>query len=333
MKRFTKGCLFTALALLAVGSVFCGMFGMLGGFRQLDSIERGGVHLGKLDAYLQKYGGRWWRWNDSGSGWSEEWQSGLNGLTSTVQTEYKASDFRELDIELGGENLVIAQSEDDYVWLANGSKNARIKYGLDGGAFKLYNAERDHFWGHITAPRGCVYLYLPKGMGLSAIDLEIGAGKVESIALEADEIDLEVGAGNVTVEGMKARTVRTDVGAGSANIGGIHADEADITAGVGSISVKGANVRDIAFEVGMGNIDFEGAIAGDADIDCGMGNIDMALDGREADYNYNLDCTMGTVRIGDDKYSGLSSERFINNGSSRQFDVDCSMGNINISFR
>ena len=37
MKKFTKGCLITALILFIIGCIFCLTFGTLGGFRQIDS--------------------------------------------------------------------------------------------------------------------------------------------------------------------------------------------------------------------------------------------------------------------------------------------------------
>ena len=40
MKKFTKSCLITALVLFIIGSVFCATFGMMGGFRQIDAVNR-----------------------------------------------------------------------------------------------------------------------------------------------------------------------------------------------------------------------------------------------------------------------------------------------------
>lgn len=331
MKKFTKVCLITALILFVMGSIFCGIFGMLlGGFRQINSSNSNSLHLGGLGYN----GNRWGFWYDEGN---EDWEeTGMNDFisTSAVQTDYKAADIKSIDIELNNENLTIAQSDTDRIniWIDSNSGN-HIKYKMDGGTFQLYSTKRNRLWGIIGAPRGGVCLYLPKGMSLSSIDLEVGAGKLESIALEADEINFEAGAGQFNIEGIKGREVNIDVGAGTANINELNADEADVSAGAGSVSVKSIDVRELSLEVGMGNIDMEGIISRNADIECGMGNINANLDGAETDYNYKLECAIGNVRIGESRYSGLASERVIDNGSDRQFDVECSMGNITINFK
>ena len=39
MKKFTKGCLITALVLFIVGLIICGVGGLLGGFRELSEMD------------------------------------------------------------------------------------------------------------------------------------------------------------------------------------------------------------------------------------------------------------------------------------------------------
>ena len=331
MKKFTKVCLFAALTLFIIGCIFCGVFGMMGGFRQLDSANRNGV-FGNLRTVLWGYKSSWFDWG--GNDWDEErWTEMKNISTNTesaLQTNYNVDDISDIDIELGGENLIITESEDDYIWIKNSSGNNNFKYGRDGSTFKLYSTNSIKFWKNVS--RGNIYLYLPKSVTLKSIDLEVGAGRLNSIALKADEISLDIGAGEFYIEGMSGRKVNISVGAGKANIDSIDADEADISVGAGSISARGINIRDISLEVGMGNIDVTGTISGNADVECGMGNINMFLQGSEADHDYYLECAMGSIRVGSNKYSGIASEKVIDNGSDSKFDVECAMGNIDISF-
>lgn len=336
MKKFTKGCLITALVLFIIGAVLCATFGMMGGFRQVDSINR------KIYGDWQfRFGNLIWGFDDLWSvrdsdDWDEERWTEMNSMNSSISTEsaertnYNINDISDIDIELGGENLVISESEDDYIWIKNDSEHNRIKYGINGSTFKLYSTRHVNFWRNIS--RGNIYLYLPKGIRLDSIDLEMGAGNMNSVVLEADEISLDIGAAKFDVAGINSREVNINIGAGKADINFINADDASISVGAGSISIKGLDVKDIALEVGMGNIDAVGKISGNADVDCGMGNISMALQGYESDHNYYLDCAMGNISVGNNKYSGIASERTINNGSSSDFYVECAMGNINIDF-
>ena len=51
MKKFTKICLITALILFVVGIAFCSLFGMAGGYSQLESIRGENdltIHIGDL---------------------------------------------------------------------------------------------------------------------------------------------------------------------------------------------------------------------------------------------------------------------------------------------
>lgn len=346
MKKFTKGCLVTALILFIIGCAFSVTFGMMGGFRQIDSLHGNRafriLRFGNMGSYIFGYNGSWFGiWNEED--WYEDLEeledldeerwSGMNELVSggsASKTNYRVNDISNIDIELGGENLIITESEDDYIWVGNNSGHNRVKYGKDGNTFKLYTKSGIRVWKNIS--HGNIYLHLPRGMTLDNIDLEVGAGKLDSIALEAHEIDLDIGAGEFVIDGMSAHEIYISVGAGKADIDSVKADEADISAGAGSIGIRDMDVGDLSLEVGMGSIAAEGKISGEADIECGMGSINMRLDGSETDYNYNLECAMGSVQIGGNKYSGLASERIVDNGSRVTFDVECAMGAVNIDF-
>lgn len=347
MKKFTKGCLITALVLFITGCVFCAAFGVTGGFRQIDAMNGNRsfkiLRFGNLGNYVLGYNGSWlgiWDEDDWYEDWEywedrdeEEWTEmayELAAVGTGEQTNYNVNDISNIDIELGGENLIIEESEDDYIWVGNNSGHNRIKYVKEGRTFKLYSRQSVRLWKNVS--RGSVYLYLPKGMTLDSIDLEVGAGKFNSIALEADEISLDIGAGTFTIEGMSAREVDISIGAGKADIYSMNATDAEISVGAGSINLNEIDVRDISLEAGMGSISAEGKVSGDADIECGMGSISMILDGSEKEHDYYIDCAMGAVQIGGNRYSGLASERRIDNGSSSTFSVDCSMGSINIEF-
>lgn len=344
MKKFTKGCLITALILLITGCVFCAVFGTMGGFRQIDYTNGNGPYkilkLGGLGNFVLGYNGyNFGIWDaDDWDEWDEdEWSENYNmndvvSSESAVQTSYSVDDITDIDIDLGGENLIIAESEDEYIWIENNSGNNKIKYGKEGRKFKLYSKTGIRLWKNVNITKGSIRLYLPKGLILDSIDMDVGAGKMESSALEADEISLDIGAGEFNIKSIMAREVDISVGAGKVTIENISASEADISVGAGSLDMTGLDAGDLTLEVGMGSIDVEGRISGDADLECGMGNISMKLQGLESEYNYILEAAMGNIRIGDSKYSGLASERRVDNGSRSTFDVECAMGNIEIDF-
>ncbi len=336
MKKFTKGCLITGLVLFIFGCAFWGICGYMGGFRQLDDLHlRHGNILGiGADRFRWGYLGDWF---DIISFWDEDWwldESGTSNLLDKgdkISTHYTASSVTEMDIELGGCNLVIKESEDDCIWLANDSRIKDVKYSLKNGVFKLYFTKSVRYYHDIT-DNGSIWLYLPKGMDLNAIDMEIGAGKMESMALSAKAIDLDAGAGNFVIEGLSGDDINILVGAGKAEIHSIQAENVYAECGAGEIKVDDLISNELTLEAGMGNMVMKGDIYENADIKCNMGNIKLTLQGAKTDYDYDMECSMGNLNLGGEKYSGVAIGKDINNGNGRLIEIECAAGNITIDF-
>lgn len=141
-----------------------------------------------------------------------------------------------------------------------------------------------------------VDVYYPKGMKFKSVEIGIdaGAGKLDG-ALEAEEVEISVGAGEFV------------------NSGSILAKSCDISVGVGEGELEGIDAADI-------------------DGECGIGSLSLSLAGKERDYNYKLECGVGSVQIGEGEYSGLAAEKSIDNHASRSLDLECGMGEIDVEF-
>lgn len=342
MKKFTKGCLITALVLFIFGCAFFAICGYMGGFRQLDNmnLDRGNILSIGWHGIRLGYNGGWFGISDDDwDGWEDSWRSddfgtpNLVEVGEQVQTNYDASAVTNIDIELGGANLVIEESKDDYIWIANNSSEKTVKYALKNGVFTLYYGRTVRFWQNISDNNnGTIHLYLPKDLNLDSIDLEMAAGNMDSIALAANEIDIEVGAGNFKMKGLTANEIDIRVGAGNAHIQDLHARDVSAECGAGEINIEKCSVNVISLDTGVGNMDIKGTVTVAADIKCGMGNIDLTLQGTQQDYDYDLECSLGNIVIGGDRYSGIAKDRSIRNGSDRIIDAECSAGNITINF-
>ena len=318
MKKFTKGCLITALILFVFGCAFWGICGYMGGFRQLDNLN-----ISRDRFFSIGWNGIRWGFNGNWFGiWDDDYDddrwpksAGTPSLVEVgdkVKTDYHALEITDIDIELGGNNLIIEESDDEYIWIANNSNVKTVKYALKNGVFKLYYGNTVNNWNDI-AKNSNICLYLPEGMNLNTIDIEMGAVNMESIVLTANEIDMEIGAGNFNIEGLLSDEVNISVGAGNAEIENLDAGEVSMEVGAGEIVVDDMTVKNL-------------------DLECGAGNVNLTLAGDVTDYNYQVESAMGNIRIGDNKYTGIIGERNINNGSSRKIDVECAMGNIEIDF-
>lgn len=318
MKKFTKGCLITVLVLFVFGCAFYGICGFMGGFDQLrerNIMRRNGMFSIGIPGFEWGFDGEWFAF------WGDDWDDDRGpDMSHTVnllknsekeQTGYMASDIKGLDIELGGCNLVIEESTDDQIWIENRSDTKTVKYGLKNGIFKLYNGHSFRFWNNASI--GNVYLYLPKGMDLSTIDIEMGAGSIESIALEANEISLEAGAGRFEIEGLSG-------------------NEIDIAAGAGDIIVETIDVGELDAEVAAGSIELTGEVIGNVDLECAAGRISLILDAMETDFDYEIECSVGGIDLNGDEYTGLATERSIDNHAGREMNIECAAGNITVAF-
>lgn len=106
--------------------------------------------------------------------------------------------------------------------------------------------------------------------------------------------------------------------------------EADID--MGRVRIEDINAKSAALSCNMGEILYSGQVEKKGEFECSMGNIEATLTGNEKDYNYNIECAMGSVTIGSEKISGLGGSKKIDNGASKNLELDCGMGSIGISF-
>lgn len=129
-----------------------------------------------------------------------------------------------------------------------------------------------------------------------------------------EEFDMELDAGGGDIRSLSVKKMNLEVNAGSVEITDVQVSELDIENKAGSVS-------------------FSGDSNGDVNIECKTGSVSLDLSGAETEYDYNLEAAMGDITIGDQNYSGLSYHKSRNNGAAYKMNVDCSMGEITVSFR
>ncbi|MDE6846866.1 MAG: DUF4097 domain-containing protein [Lachnospiraceae bacterium] len=356
MSKFTKGCLLTALVTFIIGCLICGVGALLGGFRLLDGMDIQGItgipfHFHRYENGGIQYGFGWdddwdndwdddWDndWNDDVD-WSayEKWNS-IKDSDDKIKLDLTADTLRDLDIELGACELHIMESSDEYVWLDISGNTKYFRYLVeDGDTLQMVHRTGRGFWNWSTGKINTttkVYLYLPEGAMPNNAEIEIGAGSMESIGLQAHEMNLEVGAGLCEIGGLTSvDSLELMVGAGRINIESLTAGKMDMDVGAGELCINDAEVDgDADLELGVGSVELNGLFSGNMNVDCGMGNVTLYLQDAEEDHNYEIDCAMGNVNLGSRSYTGLADEKTIFNGSSSTYEIECSMGSVNINF-
>ena len=177
-----------------------------------------------------------------------------------------------------------------------------------------------------------------------SLDVDLGAGKVEISYADVEKVEVEqektpgfrcyVEESTLHVEGGKKFGVNYNnakiviriprnysfaefelkVSAGEAIVEGIVANEASIDVDAGKATIKKLDAKEV-----------------DASADAGELYIEVV--GKKESYSYNLECDVGTIRIGEESYTGLGAERKIKNpGATRAVEADCDVGKIQIDF-
>ena len=136
-------------------------------------------------------------------------------------------------------------------------------------------------------------IYLPADLSLEHAVLEIGAGSLylDAVPVTCENMDVEIGAGKTKMKGVTT----------------------------GRLNV----------ECGVGSCVYEGRVNGDIKVNCGVGNCSFQLENKEGDFNYDVSCAVGNVRINGNRLKGLASKKSYKNESALGTAIlECGVGNI-----
>lgn len=318
MKKFMKGCAITALILLLLGVAMAVVAVAVKGTTSIgdvvESVTGGKIHV-DLDPSDMDWG------IFSGDGYYDienemMFDEDYAVVTSGgVEKSTLGSDIHNLNIEVGGCEFIMEESEDDNFYLTAYGMG-KLQYYVESDTLYIKSTRKmkkvadllDEINGHK------IILYVPEKYNFESVNAEMGAGLLEMNDIIAKDIYLEVGAGQITVDYLQAK-------------------DCSIKVGMGEIVVDDMQVGNLSAETGMGHLVMTGTVNGDLTAECSMGAIEIELTGEERDFNYKLDAAMGAVVIGTEEYSGLGQERRVDNGSNKTMSVDCAMGAIEITFK
>lgn len=207
------------------------------------------------------------------------------------------ADVREIDMYVCGGEVEIWHEETSSGGITietNGiDKRLKLQYYMDGDVLKIKTKKKIAGINNANGV-GKICLYVPKNFKFDAVDLELLAG-------------------SLYVEDISAGEFSVNIGAGEAQIDHFYADEADIDCGTGSL-------------------DTAGQVNEEVDINCGIGEIHFNVQGKQTDYNYDISCGIGEVVCGSDTYSGIGSEKEIDNGAPREMNIECGIGSVTVNF-
>ncbi len=252
----------------------------------------------------------------------EMWKSIMYEGRLIVGMEVKRNTFttdaiKDLEIRVTVASVEVRSSEDalirveaenlqdmDYTCQVRNQKLVVI-YGLEGRKhlvnFNLKEAE--------------IILYLPQGKTFEHIELEIGAGSInmKDVPVLCKDMEAEIGAGKWRVAYLKV------------------SERLDLQIGAGEVKMKSATVGTLNLECGVGSYMYKGCVTKDIKVDCGVGNCKFELENKESDFNYDVFCALGNVKINKSSIRCMGSKKIYSDRKAKgTATLKCGLGNIEL---
>ena len=108
--------------------------------------------------------------------------------------------------------------------------------------------------------------------------------------------------------------------------------ELEAETGAGEMVLNHVTAEEMEIVNSAGHTYVNGSVSRKVDVECSLGQAELVLEGKEQDFNYELDCSVGSINLGSRNYSALADDTKINNSASKQCELECSMGEIVVSF-
>lgn len=245
------------------------------------------------------------------------------GVMENDEKEYEDRDYSfpaeaidKLELDIGASMLEVKyedvdqyqvqvrQSKRGYIYCEEDEDTLNIESGIESSAFNLGEEKGNK-----------IILTIPKDAKLREIELTLGAGSCTGDKLCADAIFVEVGAGSLKVDKLKAeKTMELTVGAGNIEVDKIEAGQLELECEAGRCYAKKVITK------------------ADIDLSCDAGYVYMGLQAAEESYNYDLSCSIGSLKIAGQQHSGIDFSKETDHGADRELTAECDVGAIEIDF-
>lgn len=118
-------------------------------------------------------------------------------------------------------------------------------------------------------------VYIPEGITLEKLDLNLDAGNLEIADIPCTEATVNCDAGNIELDNMEFTTLRVDVNAGNIEVTDCSADTVDINADAGNIRLNRCTIDVFNADADAGNIDADNCTINSGEVNTDLGNISL----------------------------------------------------------
>lgn len=214
-----------------------------------------------------------------------------------LTSSYSYEGVRHLKLELFGNHVAIRQQED-----------------LTGGCIRIGRGSGDGVSYRIEQKGNELKVQLPKhhvhngGEIMESLLIDIPAG------YEFDEIEIENAGGSLEADQIMARIL-------------------DMEDTGGETLIAGGSVQQLELECKAGNSVCQAAVSGSLSVECDGGEALVLLAGEPEQYDYKLECSLGSILLGGREYSGPHMEEHLDHHAGRKAEVECKAGTVTVEFQ
>ena len=180
--------------------------------------------------------------------------------------------------------------------------------------------------------------------GVAKDELDLADSKMDEITEKCTKLDIEFGAGtleifyrdveHIEVAQLDVKDYECYVKEGTLHIEG--GNRIGLNSGEGRLVItlpKDYQFEEVDIQIGAGKATVEMLNTKEFDAEVGAGTLTMTIPGVETDYNYELECGVGEIQVGGEKYGGLGKEKEVDNpDATKHFTVECGAGKVEIQF-
>ena len=245
-----------------------------------------------------------WDW----VGWNDE-----EGSIENQTTYYDSAEIQNLSISINAGTLDIKQGDGDKIQVDVQTHGGKVAVAQKADTLSIEDKTKSMFGNrHIE-----ITLYLPEKVSFDEVDIDVDAGEVVSDydTLDCKKLTLNVDAGHMSISNVKA------------------SDTADISVGAGEMEIAAIEVKDLKMDTGVGKMEITGSVTGDVVADCGVGELDLTLANHEQDFNYEVDCGLGEIKVGSNNFSGFDGTKSMDNNALQDMTIDGGVGSIKVAFK
>lgn len=296
MKRFVKICLIAGSVCVLIGGGISAVAAVLGG--NLRDIVPQRVIEWEREISGVTLDGIW-----EGVNFDDIYVPEVFNIGEKGQEIFSSQEVRNLDIVIRTGNVVFVEDPK--------GNEVKIFCNRDQSCFTLYEENGDlelqeyDGWKRKDGPDLLFTVQVPKNYRFSEVNLK----SVHSSRFSGYE-----GSGPA----MTAQALT--------------AEELNIETKAGAIKINGGSVGNLSVETSAGAVEFSGMTSGDVEAVCQVGAIKLELAGKKEDYNYDISCKMGAVKVGDEGSAALKGRKQMDNGAGKDMDLECKTGAIQVDF-